>query len=412
MVRNIKNFLHFLNACVATLFYGYPARKMTVVGITGTDGKTTTAHLLYHILKETGKKVTLISSVAAYIGKKEYDTGFHVTTPSPWDLQKLLSKAQREGCKIAVLEVTSHALDQYRTVGSSIDIGIITNVSHEHIDYHKTFANYLSAKAKILRGIKVGIINRDDKNYEFLASRARSKVLTFSLRLNADYTPKKVKLRSKLLGDFNRYNALAAAAAASYLKIQKKTIERGISKFGGVNGRMEFVQTNKPFTIIIDFAHKLNALENALRSVRAITKGKVIVVFGCAGLRDSIKRPLMGKIAGTLADIVVLTAEDPRTEDVRKIIDQIAQGFKGLSVVEGDRHNVNLKMLRKGKYYFKIPDRQESINFAIRNLAKAGDTILLCGKGHEKSMCWGKIEYPWDEHKAVEKALYGTVKAA
>jgi len=413
MVRLIKNIFHYISAVLATLYYGYPARSMTVVGVTGTDGKTTTCHLLFHILKTAKKNVSLISSVEARIGNSHIDTGFHVTTPSPWSLQKLFKKAKDSGCEIVVLEVSSHGLDQNRVVGASIDIGIVTNVSHEHIDYHRNFGNYLLAKSKLLHGTKISILNSDDSNFDVLKSHTSGKVVTYSITQKANFTQSSYTLAPKIIGEFNRYNCLAAAAAAKYCNVSKKTIEKAIRNFPGVLGRMEKVKISKPFTVIIDFAHKINALEKALSAARKTTRNKLIVVFGCAGLRDRVKRPIMGEIAARLADVVVLTAEDPRTEDVRDIINEISAGCHKEGIKELSKHDVkriDQKMYKK--YFFKIPDRQEAINFAIRKLAKAGDTVILCGKGHEQSMCWGTHEYPWDERKALQKALYGTVKAS
>lgn len=418
MVRRIKNLLHFLNACLATIYYGYPAQTLKVVGITGTDGKTTTAHILYHILTNAGIKAALISSVAAYIGGKVIETGFHVTTPSPWRLQKLLKKAKDNGCKVVVLEVTSHALDQQRTVGASVDIGVITNVSHEHLDYHKNLPNYMMTKSKIFHGVKVSILNRDDNSFKTIKKSAQGKVITYSLDHKADYRSSSLfpnqqtdyqasyfSMHLAIPGKFNLYNALSASVTATILKIPKKTIEKALHSFHGVQGRMENITTRDKFTVLVDFAHKINALDNALLTARKMTHGKLIAVFGCAGLRDTLKRPIMGEIAAKRADLAVLTAEDPRTEDVRTIIDAIALGCQKGGMKEGSKKaNFNPKSNGR-KYFYRIPDRQEAINFAIRRLAHRGDTVIICGKGHEKSMCWGKVEYPWDEHKAIEKAL-------
>lgn len=382
---------------------------MTVIGITGTDGKTTTSHLVYYILKTAGKKVSLVSTVAAYIGDKIYDTGFHVTTPSPWQLQKLMRDALYHGSEYFVLEVTSHALDQNRVFGTAIDIGLINNVSHEHIDYHKTLGSYRNAKARILKGVKYSVLNAEDANFDFLKKKASGKLVAFATRGDADYTLKTFKLRPRILGHFNLLNCLAAATIASILGIDKATIADAISTFAGINGRMEEFPTGKKFRVFIDFAHKPNALKQALCTAREQTKNNLIVVFGCAGLRDRLKRPMMGEIAAGLSDRIILTGEDPRTEDVRDIIDQIAKGCLAGKAAEADR-KLDSQFKAKQKYFWRIPDRQEAINFAIRKLAKNGDLVLICGKGHEKSMCYEKIEYPWDEKKAIEKAIYGTVK--
>lgn len=383
---------------------------MTVIGVTGTDGKTTTSHLIYHILKSAGKKVSLISTVEAFINGKEYDTGFHVTTPSSWELQRFMSDAQKGGSQYFVLETTSHALDQYRVWGSSIDIGLINNISHEHLDYHRNLNKYREAKAKILKGVKYSILNKDDNNYEFLKNKAQGKLITFSSEKEADVNQNQLKLKPKIIGKYNLYNCLAAASVCLVLHIELDTIKKAVSSFGGIPGRMEEVSLSKPYRVFIDFAHKPNALEQTLKTARTLTKGKIIAVFGCAGLRDKLKRPVMGQISARLADYTIITAEDPRTEDVRDIIGEIAQGCISEKIKEEKKKEFHASILKtQKKYFWKIADRQEAINFALRKLVQKGDVVLFCGKGHEKSMCWGKTEYPWDEKQAILKAAYGKV---
>jgi len=383
---------------------------MTVIGITGTDGKTTTAHLIYEILRKAHVKVSLISTIEAKINNVSYDTGFHVTTPSPWVLQKLMRKALDGGSKYFVLEVTSHSLDQNRVFGTSIDLGVITNISHEHLDYHRTLINYRDVKVKILRGVKYSILPADDPNFDFLKERGKGKIVTFAINKAANYTPKNTRLKLNLFGKYNLYNSLAAYAATKTIGIRSDVIKNSIAQFKGISGRMEEVVTDRNFRVFIDFAHKPNALEQVLIAGRELAKSKLIVIFGCAGLRDRLKRPIMGEIAARLADYTILTAEDPRTEDVRDIIDQIASGCSKSGLREADKKDKKLITLKNNtKYFWRIPDRQEAINFAVRYLAKKGDLIIICGKGHEKSMCYGKTEYPWNEKLALEKALYDTI---
>lgn len=411
MLRLFKNTLHLVNAILANLYYRIPGRHLTVIAITGTDGKTTTSHLIYEILKVAGKKVSLISTIEAIINGESIDTGFHVTTPSPWLLQKLLRRSVEKGSKYLVLEVTSHALDQFRVLGCPIDIAVITNISHEHLDYHKTLINYRNAKAKIIRSSKYCVLNKDEANYSYLRKKCKGSVVTFAIDTNADYTYKDFMFRPVILGKYNLYNCLSAATVASILKIDKLTINKAISQFKGIPGRMQEIKTDRNFRVFIDFAHKPNALENVLSTCRTFTKNNIIVIFGCAGLRDRSKRQIMGEIAGKLADRIILTGEDPRTEDVRDIIASIANGCKEAKCTESGKTEEDLRQIKTHKrYYFRIPDRQEAINFAIRKLAGKGDIIISCGKGHEKSMCYGKTEYPWDEKKAIEKALYGSIK--
>ena len=366
----------------------YPASDMTVIGVTGTDGKTSTTNLIYHILKSAGFKVSMISTIKAVIGDKEYDTGLHVTNPDPFMLQKLLNEAKENGSKYAVLEVTSHGLAQYRNIGANISIGVITNISHEHLDYHKTMHNYIATKAKILKGVKYSVLNRDDKNFMTLKNHSCGRLFTFGVKKQADFTPKTFSFKTRLPGLYNKYNCLAAIAVARILGVEDEQIRKAVLSFKGIPGRMEEVKNKKGFRVFIDFAHKPNALENILLTSRKMTKGRVIAVFGAAGLRDRTKRPIMGEIAGRLADISVLTAEDPRTENVNRIINQISRGVQKTN----------------GKLY-KIPDRRKAINYAIKKLAKKGDLLLFLGKGHEKSMCFGKTEYPWDEKEEIIKAL-------
>lgn len=404
MLQNIKNQVHGVKALYANIRYGFPSRSMKVIGITGTDGKTTTTELIYHILTVAGKKVSMISTVKAMINGKEYDTGFHVTTPTSSLLQKFFSIAKAGGSEFMVLEVTSHALDQKRVSGVKFDVGLITNISHEHLDYHKTFEEYVKAKAKLLNKTRVSILNIDDKNFEVLKNYSSGKIVTFGLK-KADVTPQNATYETTLIGEFNTYNILASIAVARVFGVDEESIKKGIKTFKGIQGRMEEVKTDKNFKIIIDFAHKPNALESALKTLKAITENRLIVLFGSAGLRDRDKRPMMGKIAGKFADIAVITAEDPRTEDVREIIDAIARGAKSEGMIEKKRKKEKKNTIDQNKVFYKIPDRQEAINFAIRDLAQKGDIILLAGKGHEKSMCYGKTEYPWDEFKAVKKAI-------
>ncbi len=384
----VNNFYHLPKALLAVALNQYPASDMTVIGVTGTDGKTSTTNLIYHILKSAGFKVSMISTIKAVIGDKEYDTGLHVTNPDPFMLQKLLNEAKENGSKYAVLEVTSHGLAQYRNIGANISIGVITNISHEHLDYHKTMHNYIATKAKILKGVKYSVLNRDDKNFMTLKNHSCGRLFTFGVKKQADFTPKTFSFKTRLPGLYNKYNCLAAIAVARILGVEDEQIRKAVLSFKGIPGRMEEVKNKKGFRVFIDFAHKPNALENILLTSRKMTKGRVIAVFGAAGLRDRTKRPIMGEIAGRLADISVLTAEDPRTENVNRIINQISRGVQKTN----------------GKLY-KIPDRRKAINYAIKKLAKKGDLLLFLGKGHEKSMCFGKTEYPWDEKEEIIKAL-------
>ncbi len=396
MWQEIKNIYHLIVAFVANVWYGFPSKKLIVIGVTGTDGKTTTVNLIYHILKNVGHEASMISSVGAVINGRKYDVGFHVTTPSSWEVQKFLAKAKG----FLVLEVTSHALDQYRVWGIDFAVGVLTNVTHEHLDYHKTYENYVLTKARLLQNARVGIVNKDDESYEYISKlkTQKSKIqlkskkfITYGMSKDADINPQKFLFKTKLIGEFNRYNILATIAACKELGVSDKDIRRGIENFKLPIGRAEIVHENE-FTVMIDFAHTPNAIEQILRSVRKEVKGRIIHVFGSAGKRDYQKRPKMGEVSARYADVVVLTAEDPRGEPVEKIISEIESGIK------------NNELWKKKKNLLKIPNRQEAINTAVK-MAKKGDLVLLTGKSHERSMNYGRGEEPWSEHEAVENAL-------
>lgn len=390
MLRSLKRLYHLLVSILAVLWYGFPAKKLTVVGVTGTDGKTTTTTLIYEICKKAGFKTSMITSVHAVIAGKSYDTGFHVTTPSAFHIQKYLRDAVNHGDTHMILEVTSHALSQYRIFGIHFAVGVLTNVTHEHLDWHKTFDRYLRTKTILLQKSQVVVLNRDDADsFAYIMPRVRNKkVMTYSIRRDAMVTPRTHRFTTILPGQFNRYNCLAALAASEALSIQKDIAIETIASFHGVQGRMEVI-TKNPFTVIVDFAHTPNALLQALRTVRTMARRKrVIVVFGAASQRDTTKRPLMGKVASDYADIIVLTEEDSRREQTQKIIAAIRSGIP----------------VEKQPSVIGIPDRAEAISYAIQN-ANPGDCVLITGKGHEKSICRGRKEYPWSDQAEVRKAL-------
>jgi len=414
MIRKLKNFGHLCWAILANIYWRFPSQKLTVIGVTGTDGKTTTVHLIHHILKTAEKKADLISTVSA--------PGLHTTTPNPWILQKLLSQMVKRGVKYVVLEATSHGLDQHRLLGVRFVVGVVTNITHEHLDYHKTYENYLAAKAKLFRGVKIAILNRDDKSFRYLNVKCKTrlsdgqasnvKCITYGIKNKADFTPKNFPFKTLLPGEYNQYNCLAAIAAASALGIPPEKIRKAVASFKGVIGRMEEINERQDFKVIVDFAHTPNGLENVLKTILKLKSknSKLIIVFGCAGLRDIAKRPMMGEVAARLADIAVLTAEDPRTEDVNEIINQIVQGCLRGGAKEKDLPDWPNWSNLKEKIFLRIPDRRQAIRFAIQKLAKKGDIVVICGKGHERSMCYGKTEYPWSDQEEARKALKELLK--
>lgn len=391
MWQRIKNYYHLIQAFLAAAFYSFPSKEIKVIGVTGTDGKTTTVHMISEILTKNGYKTSYISSLHAAIGSKIYKTGFHVTTPSAWQIQKLLRQAVNARNDYFILEATSHGLDQYRLSFINFEIGILTNITHEHLDYHKNWENYALAKLKLLKASKFRIINFDDKSYQFVQKYLKSNITTFGLSGKSDINTQNCKLRLSLPGTYNLYNALAACAAAQITGLSKFRIIRAINKFQSVEGRMQEVSLGQNFKVIIDFAHTPNALKSALTSLKTQlnASSRLIAVFGAAGLRDKSKRPLMGKAADNAADIIVLTAEDPRTETIESICEGIRQGIK----------NKKLE-----KTLFIVNDRAQAIEFAL-SLAKEHDIVALFGKGHERSMSIGKVETPWNEFEAVRKAI-------
>lgn len=382
---------HFPKALLANLLYRFPAKKMTVIGVTGTKGKTSTAHMIYHILIKEGRKVVLISTVSASFAGKEVETGFHVTNPGPFTLQKLLRQATKQGLNYAVIETTSHGLAQFRNWGIKFALGVFTQVRSDHTAYHGGVKEYRKVKAKLIKMSGKIVLNELDPSFEFLKSRAK--------RLSVPLVTYKGSRES-----FQSQNLEAAIAAAGELGISKATAKKALKSFPGIPGRMEIIQKD-PFTAVIDFAHTSDSLEAALKKLRSLVegKGRLIAVFGCAGERDPSRRK-MGAVAAKLSDFFIITAEDPRTEGVEKISREIAKhacsgGAKEVSLDEVSR----LKRFDKGAFV-RIPDREKAIDCAIAH-AKPGDVIGFFGKGHEKSICIGMTEYPWSEAEAVARAL-------
>lgn len=408
MWQQLKNIYHYITALAANIYYGFPARKLTVIGITGTSGKTTTTYMTYEVLQAAGYKVSMLSTIKAAIGGKDLDTGFHVTTPDPHALPKYLRQAVDNGDTHFVLEISSHALDQNRAAFVHFTIGVLTTLAHEHLDYHKTMANYARAKFKLLHQadkVVLPVHGIDEKlkpavSYDAVAKRA----ITFGIN-EGDENQKDWQLDLQMPGEFNLKDALAAATVAKLLGVKKDVIKKALSHITSLPGRFEEIANDRGFRIIIDFAHKPDALEGVLSVAQKEVKkpGRVIVLFGSASQRDVLKRPIMGEIAGRLADITVLTDEDPRFEDPMKIIDEIAAGCKKAGAKE--KHESSKNQENNEHVYYKISDRKTAIDFIINTVAKPGDIVLLCGKGHETSMNYNGVEKPWSEQQAVQDAL-------
>ena len=389
----LNYFYHLPIAILANILYGFPSRGLKVIGVTGTDGKTTTVNMVYQILKASGRKVSMVSTINS--------PGLHVTSPDSFLVQKLIKDAADKGSGYMILEVTSHALDQFRFWGIKWEIGIITNITHEHLDYHKTWTNYFNTKSKLIRDAKVAVLNRDENHFSRLSHvpHRMCKVVSFGLSKQANFNPENFSFKLKIPGEFNALNGLAAAAAATSLGVDTRIIKQTLSNFQSLPGRMEEVENKKGLRIVIDFAHTPNGLENVLNALRSKARpwrlGRLIALIGAEGYRDVKKRPMMGEIAQKISDVVIVTAVDPRGQ-VKEINKQIKKG----SLKAG---------AKSGQNFYIIEDRQRAINFAIRQLAKNGDTIGIFGKGHEKSMNLdGRHEILWSDKEAVERALkYG-----
>lgn len=394
-------------------FYNNPEKKLRFVGVTGTDGKTTTTNLIYQMLLLAGKRTAMVSTIKAVIAGEEFDTGLHTSSPDPDVLWEWLARIAEAGEEYVVLETTSHGLAQYRFGNIKFDVGVLTNLAHDHLEFHKTLENYRDAKAMLFENSRISILNKCSGQFDFFATKAAGEVVSYDVGTEVKqvkYTEDVggifqecemrigdgfQKIKTKLLGDYNLENILAASKTALALGIPEKEITRAIEKFEQLQGRFQMIPNTRGLRAIVDFAHT----EQGLRSVIGMVKNhllkdseKVIVVFGCNGGRDQTKRAPMGKTACQLADLVVVTTEDPRKEPVEQIYKQIEEGC----LAAGGK---------LGKTFFREDDRVRAIDLAINQLAIKGDWILFLGKGHEKSMNLGGVETPWDEIEIVKRAL-------
>jgi UDP-N-acetylmuramoyl-L-alanyl-D-glutamate--2,6-diaminopimelate ligase len=406
---------------LAAAFYGYPARELTMIGVTGTDGKTTTTNMIHQILQAAGLNSGMISTINAVIGDQVLDTGFHVTTPDAPDVQRYLAQMVALQLDHVVLEVTSHGLAQYRADACEFDVAVVTNITHEHLDYHGSYEAYRSAKARLFVNLgstvpksqgnpRKAVLNRDDSSFDYLSQVSTGSLITYGFHPDADIRPEHIKhdedglsfvvnglgqqfpIICPLLGDFNISNCLAAISATVYaLGVSPEAAQAGIAALESVPGRMERINLGQDFTAIVDFAHTPNALRRALETARQLSSARVIAVFGSAGLRDRQKRRMMAETSIELADLTVLTAEDPRTELLDDILTEMAAGALARGGIEDQS-------------FWRIPDRGQAIRFAI-SMARPSDVLIACGKGHEQSMCFGEVEYPWDDRTATRAAI-------
>lgn len=414
--KKVEPFGHLVEAVIMNIRYGFPARGLHVIGVTGTNGKTTTSFMIHRMLVEAGYDVALMSTVAYGVGHDITPQVAHMTTISSPELLKRIKEFKKQGAKWLVLETTSHALAQHRIWGVPYEIAVMTNVTHEHLDYHGTFERYVDAKAGLFRianhhGRRFGVINADDPSAStFQKSIKRS--ITYGIkagdlrasdiRLSPEGSSYKIALSDSLgeitcriPGEFNVYNSLAAIAVGRELKLSFNQIADGIAALEGVEGRMDTIDEGQSFSVVIDFAHTPDSFERLLSDLRTSTKGKLVVMFGSAGRRDESKRAIQGEIAGKYADEVVVTEEDDRDVDGNEIMNQIAEGAEK----SGKSREKDL---------FMILDRSEAIKFAISRVSAKGDAVVLLGKGHEKTIERADGEHPWNEADEVRKVLSGS----
>jgi len=393
---------------VSSTWYNYPARKLKIVGVTGTNGKTSVTNLIKRILeKSTGKKVGLIGTNGNYIGDRELPSEH--TTPESFEMQKLLDKMVLENCKYVVMEVSSHALYLCRVSGIEYDVAVFTNLTPEHLDFHGTMDRYAAAKAILFQNCREAVINIDDKYAGVMTANTDYPILTYAINdTTADIIGKDIKLKadrveftSKYKGDennikllipgmFSVYNALAAIGATTLLGIDIQDAASALLAYEGVKGRAEVIAAGQDYTVLIDYAHTPDALENIITTARGFTKGKVITLFGCGGDRDKGKRPQMGKIATNLSNFSVITSDNPRTETPADIINEIVSG------VEKERSN----------NYIVIENRRDAINYALNNMQK-DDTLIIAGKGHETYQILGSEKVHFDDREVVAEYIKG-----
>lgn len=392
---------HFTQSVVAGVKYGFPGKKLRVIGVTGTNGKTTTCFMIWHMLNEAGIKTGLMTTVAWGIDKLENELG-HMTTVDAMTLNKRISKILSEGAEVLVLEITSHALAEFRTLGIPIEIGVFTNLTHEHLDYHKTLTRYRDAKGKLFKKAKVSILNADDDATKYYEKLSR-KYITYGIKNGKNrakdikldvsgvkYSCGDMKIETKIPGEFNVYNSLAAALAGREMGLTTAQIEHGIKTLESVEGRMNLIDEGQDFTVIVDYAHAPDALEKVFASVKD-HKGRIISVHGGAGRRDPSTRPIRGAILAQHSDIVIITEDDSRDEDPEKIAAGFIQG--------AEKHGMVL-----GKNLFKELDREKAIKLAF-DKAKKGDLVLILGKGHEKSIIRADGYHDFEDIKVAKKLL-------
>lgn len=391
-------------ATLCANWFGNPSRKLRLIGVTGTNGKTTTTSLIKSMLEYDGHKVGLIGTVQNMIGDRALPAGH--TTPDSYDMQSMFNLMVAEGCEYCVMEVSSHALDQKRAAGCEFEVGVFTNLTQDHLDYHGTMDNYMLAKKRLFSMCRTGVFNIDDEWSASIMQDVPCHVVTYSAKDDtADYVARNIQYRADgvsfamvstgqigrvklaIPGQFSVYNGLAAATACLATGMPFDRVTEALSAATGVKGRAEVVPTGRDFTVVIDYAHTPDGLENICRTLKECCPGRLVTLFGCGGDRDKTKRPKMGAIAASLSDFLVVTSDNPRTEDPSAIIDDILVGLEDAKTP-----------------YTVIENRVEAIKWAIAN-AQTGDTILLAGKGHETYQILADGTIHLDEREVVAQAL-------
>lgn len=412
---------HKVRGMLAALIYRMPAKNIRVIMVTGTNGKTTTCHLIAAVLKAANYKVAMATTIDFIIDDRQWKNTSKMTTLSPFALQKFIREAVKDGCHWLVLETTSHAISQHRIWGIKPKIAVLTNITHDHLDYHGSLEEYRNTKAKIFQEAEISIINLDDKSANYFLNLGLNKIISYGTAnpenpraQKPDLLAKKIILEAtgslftvvtpsgqvgvnlKLPGKFNIYNALAALAVGVEFQLNLELVRGAIESVTNIAGRMEKVEMGQSFTIIIDYAHTPDALEKIYQTLELTRKGRLIAVFGACGDRDRSKRPIMGALAGRFADIVIVTDEDPYSEEPMRIIEEVASG-----VNRGETKS-NPKI--PGKNFFKVLDRRDAIEKAFE-LAQSDDIVLITGKGAEECMVVKDKKIPWSDKKVVKELL-------
>ncbi|MFA6005101.1 MAG: UDP-N-acetylmuramyl-tripeptide synthetase [Patescibacteria group bacterium] len=398
---HLKKIYWFLKALIANILYGFPSREITLIGVTGTDGKTSTTSMIYHILASLNEKASYITTVHAHVAGTSYPLGFHVTTPSPFFIQKMIRQAVKKGDRFFVLETTSHALDQLRVWGCRYKIAALTNITNEHLDWHKNYTNYARAKMKLVNQAEIGVVNVEPSTYYKYKDYIHNKNMwSTGVEKTADIMYQELVdngLKDRFVV-FEQENATVAYGVCKLLGFDSKKIAHALNSFERVKGRFDLFEKGG-VRFMVDFAHTPAAFKQLFSAIKKSVKPlRIIHVFGCAGLRDKSKRLPMGQLSAQNADLSIVTEEDYRTEKIETIFSQIEKGFR------------KVKDSVKDKTYYFVEDRQEAVNKAV-GFARNGDVVVLTGKAHEQSLARGKKEFPWDEYKAVDIALSLKLKA-